>query len=242
MITSSSTIKNAERFEVAFNQIHEALKRIVKINDDRFVVLVRVGSKHHQIIDTYKDDLEQYAKLRNSLVHDKIKIGYYIAEPHESIVEHIEKIATIFNRPNHALSIATKKVIFFQYEDSILKVIQGIKKFSYSQYPVYKGKTCMGLLTTESIVKWMATNIVNNSILELSDIVVADIMQYEEHHPILFVPKSTNIFEIEEHFEMAHKQKATLEAAIITENGNRDEAPLGVITAWDLIEIDYTVD
>ncbi|MBM7661939.1 putative transcriptional regulator [Bacillus mesophilus] len=241
MLTSSKDIKNAERFEVAFNQIHEALKRIVKIKDDRFTVLVRVGSKHHQIIDTYKEDLEQYAKLRNSLVHDKVEIGYYIAEPHTNIVEHIEKIATIFKRPNHALSIATKNVIFFQEEDHIQKVIQGIKRFSYSQYPIYRGKRCIGLLTTESIVKWMATNIADSKV-ELTNILVSDIMQYEKAHPISFVPKSINIFEIEELFEEAHKTRSTLEAVIITENGQPDQVPLGIITAWDLIEIDYTID
>jgi hypothetical protein len=36
--------------------------------------------------------------------------------------------------------------------------------------------------------------------------------------------------------------KKKLEAVIITENGKKDEAPLGIITPWDLIEIDYTVD
>lgn len=29
---------------------------------------------------------------------------------------------------------------------------------------------------------------------------------------------------------------------IVTENGRRTEKPLGVVTPWDLIEIDYTVD
>ncbi|WP_246941587.1 CBS domain-containing protein [Bacillus pinisoli] len=241
MITSSKDINLAERFEVAFNQIHDALKRIVKIKDDRFVVLVRVGAKSHQMIDTYKDDLEQYAKLRNALVHDKLEVGQYIAEPHDNVVDHIEKIAAIFNKPNHALSIATKQVVAFQYDDTIVKVIQGIKEFSYSQYPIYKGKTCIGLLTTESIVKWMATNMVN-SIVTLSDIHVSDIMQFEKEHPLKFVSKSINIFEIEDYFELAHKEKQTLEAVVITENGSPNESPLGLITAWDLIEIDYTLD
>jgi hypothetical protein len=35
----------SERFEVAFNQVHDALRDIVQINDDRFVVLVKVGAK-----------------------------------------------------------------------------------------------------------------------------------------------------------------------------------------------------
>lgn len=231
----------SERFEVSFNQIHDALKRIVKIQDDRFTVLVRVGAKYHQAIETFKDDLEQYAKLRNAIVHDKVAIGYYIAEPNRDVVEHIEKIAKVLNSPNFATSIATKNVIFYNYEDSILKVIQGIKEHSYSQYPIYRNKECIGLLTTGAIVKWMALNVVD-SIVQLESIKVSDILKYEEEHPISFVPKSINIFEVEEVFENAHKDKKDLEAVIITENGKRNETPLGLITAWDLIEIDYTVE
>ncbi|MFE8701723.1 CBS domain-containing protein [Cytobacillus sp. FJAT-54145] len=231
----------SERFEVSFNQIHDALKKIVKIRDDRFSVLVKVGAKHHQAIETYKSDLEQYAKLRNAIVHDKVDIGYYIAEPNIKVVEHIEKIARVLNGPNYATSIATKEVIFYNYEDSILKVIQGIKEHSYSQYPIYRNKECIGLLTTGAIVKWMAINVAEN-IVKLDCIKVSDILEYEVEHPIAFVPKSINIFEVEEIFENAHKDKKELEAVIITENGKKHEAPLGLITAWDLIEIDYTVE
>ncbi|MEW9053851.1 MAG: hypothetical protein AB2392_22020, partial [Neobacillus sp.] len=56
----------SERFEVAFNQVHDAMKDIVQINDERFVVLVKMGAKKYQMIETFKKDLEQYAKLRNA--------------------------------------------------------------------------------------------------------------------------------------------------------------------------------
>lgn len=240
------TVKNkgpllSERFEVAFNQVHDAMKDIVNINDDRFVVLVKIGAKKYQMIETFKKDLEQYAKLRNAIVHEKMEIGYYIAEPNARVVEHIEKIANVFTRPNYALSIATKQVVFFDYRDSILKVTEVIKKFNYSKFPVYKNKQCVGLLTTGAIVKWMAQNM-ESSFVNLADIHVSDIMKYEKEHPIHFVSKQSNIFEVENIFEKSHKEKKKLEGVIITENGKSEEAPLGFITAWDLIEIDYTVD
>ncbi|WP_180954200.1 hypothetical protein [Bacillus sp. M6-12] len=54
--------------------------------------------------------------------------------------------------------------------------------------------------------------------------------------------KNIDIFEAEDLFEKAHKHKQYLSIIIITENGMPHEAPLGLITAWDLIEIDYTAD
>ncbi|MFB3164777.1 CBS domain-containing protein [Neobacillus sp. 179-J 1A1 HS] len=231
----------SERFEVAFNQVHDAMKDIVKINDDRFVVLVKVGAKKYQIIETFKKDLEQYAKLRNAIVHEKMQVGYYIAEPNAKVVEHFEKIANVFNRPNYALSIATKNVLYFDYNDSILKVTEAIRQYNYSKFPVYKNNEFAGLLTASSIVKWLAQNMVSTSV-NLDDTHIYDIMKYEKDHPVDFVAKSTNIFDVETIFEKSHKVKKKLEAVIITENGKKDEAPLGIITPWDLIEIDYTID
>jgi predicted nucleotidyltransferase len=87
----------------------------------------------------------------------------------------------------------------------------------------------------------MAQNMVSTS-GNLDDTHISDIMKYEKDHPVDFVAKSTNIFDVETIFEKSHKVKKKLEAVIITENGKKDETPLGIITPWDLIEIDYTVD
>ncbi|MGJ7913025.1 CBS domain-containing protein [Neobacillus sp. LXY-1] len=231
----------SERFEVAYNQVHEALRGIVKINDERFVVLVKVGAKKYQVIETFKKDLEQYARLRNAIVHEKMEVGFYIAEPNAKVVNHIEKIANILSKPNYAISIASKNVVSFDYNDRILKVTAAIKEHGYSKFPIYKNKSCIGLLTASSIMKWMAMNM-ENGLVNLADIHVSDIMKLEKNHPIDFVSKEINIFDVENIFEKAHKKKSKLEAVIITENGNADEKPLGIVTPWDLIEIDYTVD
>jgi predicted transcriptional regulator len=231
----------SERFEVAFNLIDETIKEKVNYHDKRFTVLVREGAKSHQLIDRYKDDLEQYAKLRNAIVHDKKEIGFYIAEPHIEVVKHIEQLAKIFTSPNYALTIASKEVIHFHTDDSILAVIQGIKEHSFSQYPIYNEKECIGLLTTGDIVKWLAEHVVN-SVVDLADFKVMDIMLNVKEYPLAFAPKSINIFEVEDIYKEYHKLNMDLEAVVITENGKRNETPLGLITAWDLIEIDYTTE
>ncbi|OEH91343.1 CBS domain-containing protein [Bacillus solimangrovi] len=233
--------KLSERFEVAYNKIDTVLKKSVINSDKSYTALVRKGAKHHQLIETYYDELIQYGKLRNAIVHGKKEVGEYIAEPHLEVVEKIETIATIFTQPNYALTIATKDVILFDYEDTVVSVIRAIKQHNYSQYPVYKDKKCIGLLTTGDIVKWMANYTVNN-IVDLADIKVKDILINLENLPIKFVEKSINIFEVEEIFENVHKEKKDLEAIIVTENGRINERPLGLITAWDLIEIDYTTE
>lgn len=242
MTTLKEKYHLSERFEVAFNQIHDALKSTINIKDDRFKVLLDIGARKHKLIDKYYVDLKQYAKLRNSLVHDKKELGYYIAEPHIEVVEHIEKISKVINSPNYALSsIAKKEVVFFHFEDSILSILPVIKRYGYSQYPVYQANNCVGLLKTEDIVSWISENIIN-TIVDLAEITVGDVISIVKDHPVEFAPKTINILAIEDIYEERHKEKVDLEVVIITENGQRNEKPLGIVTAWDLIEIDYTID
>ncbi|MFS0862102.1 CBS domain-containing protein [Fredinandcohnia sp. 179-A 10B2 NHS] len=232
----------SERFEVAFNQIHEVLKKKVKAHTTSFTELVRIGAPHHQVIKKYSDDLLQYAKLRNAMVHEKTDIGFYIAEPHENVVNRLEKISNLFNNHNYVLTIATKEPITYNAEDTIQDVILGMKNHGYSQYPIYEGKECIGLLRNSDIINWLSTNMASH-IVDLENIKVKDIFACESmNHPISFAPKSYTIFEIEDVFEKYHQEKKDLEMVIITENGLKNETPLGIVTAWDLIEIDYTTD
>lgn len=81
---------------------------------------------------------------------------------------------------------------------------------------------------------------VYSTIVDLTHIKVCNVLSKNGNYPIEFVAKSIDIFTVEDIFEEKHKQKTDLEAVIITENGKKDELPLGLVTAWDLIEIDYT--
>lgn len=89
----------SDRFEVAFNRIHDSLKKLIDADTDKFTSLVRFGSTH-KVVGTYRNELYQYAKLRNALVHERKELGFYIAEPHQEVVVRIEKIAEILSKPN----------------------------------------------------------------------------------------------------------------------------------------------
>lgn len=241
---TTETARLSERFEVAYNQIDDALKSMLKIYNRGFSDRVRIGSSRHKIIKEFQDELLQYARLRNAIVHEKTELGYYIAEPHEDVVERIEKIARLMTEPDYCLSIATRKVVYFHVNDPLITVIRKMKGNHYSQFPVYDDYGCVGLLKCRTIVKWFANHLINGTtnMQLLNEVTVGDIYAEDKNHPLVFVPKTYTIFEIEDVFEEFHKQKKDLEMAIVTENGQRTEKPLGVVTPWDLIEIDYTVD
>jgi predicted transcriptional regulator len=228
----------SERFEVAFNQIHNWLQKNIKnTGTDRFTELLRLGFPVHSLIRKHYHDLKVFGRLRNSIVHDKIELGFYIAEPHVRVVHKIESIATQLIQPREALSIATKPV-FYYYEDSRLKdILTVINKRSYTIFPIYDENGFKWPLTPDCIIKWFAENMRGN-IIQLDDVKVEDLYPFKRSKPIEFVKKNADLFEIEEIFEKYDVKNQKLEAVIVTETGKQSEKPLGIITSWDLVEID----
>ncbi|WP_110927920.1 CBS domain-containing protein [Bacillus massiliglaciei] len=225
-----------ERYEAAFNRIHQALKQTVKnAQSDKFTDLVFKG-KTHAMIRYYEPDLCQFAKLRNAMVHEKIKEGYYIAVPHPEIVEKIEKIADELEKPQSALSIASKPVHFFYEDDSLSKVLEAVKEHHHSRFPIYNREDeYLWLLTSSEIVKWLADHFSDEK-MAIGKAKVKELYDPAIQHDIVFASQNDSVLEIENLFDENSSPNKKLDAVIITKSGKAQEKPNGIITSSDLLE------
>ena len=223
----------SERFETAFNRIHKILKETVKQADtDKFTELVYKGH-NHVLIRHYKDDLCQFAKLRNAIVHEKIDVDYYIAEPHLDVVEEIERIAAEFEEPRTGLSISSKEVYYFFEEDLLKDVLSCMKKTGHTRFPIYdKEDKYSWLLSTREIIAWL-TNQFDNPKMNLNHVTVKELHMKGKSH-VVFVSQNTTVFEIEDIYD---EDDEKIEAIIITATGKSTEKPNGIITSRDLLEV-----
>ena len=224
----------SERFETAFNRIHKILKETVKQADtDKFTELVYKGH-NHVLIRHYKDDLCQFAKLRNAIVHEKIDVDYYIAEPHLDVVEEIERIAAEFEEPRTGLSISSKEVYYFYEDDRVKDVLSCMKKTGHTRFPIYTNEDKYSwLLTTREIISWL-TNQFDNPKIDLNQVRVKELYKKGEKH-VVFVSQHATVFEIEDIYDDEKKDK--IEAVVITATGKETEKPNGIITSRDLLEV-----
>ena len=228
----------SERFETAFNRIHKILKETVKHADtDKFTELVHKGY-NHILIRHYKDDLCQFARLRNAIVHEKIDVDYYIAEPHLDIVKEIERIASEFEEPKTGLSISSKEVYYFYEDDLVKNVLSCMKKTGHTRFPIYnKEDKYSWLLTTREIISWL-TNQFDNQRIDLNQVKVKELYKKEENH-VVFVSQNATVFEIEDLYDEDNEK---IEAIIITATGKKTEKPNGIITSRDLLEVALAED
>lgn len=237
-MTSNSEQHLSDRFEVAFNQVHSWLKKNNQnAGSDKFTELLRIGFSRHSLIRRYYHDLKMFAKLRNSIVHNKIEEGYYIAEPHEDIVKQVEEIAAHMLEEKEALAIATKPVFFYYQDAKLSDVLTVIQKLSYSIFPVYDENGFQWLLTSDCIIQWFAEHVVDHTV-NMKEVTVQDLAPLKKSLPVEFAAKTADVYEIEELFEKYLSKNNKLYAVIVTETGQKTEKPLGIVTSWDLVEIE----
>lgn len=239
---STTVEKNlSERFEVAFNQIHSWLRKNIKgTYSDKFTDLLKSGFPQHSLIRKNFHDLKMFARLRNSIVHEKVGQGFYIAEPHVEVVHQIEKIATLVYQPKFALLIGSKPVVYYQEDARLLEVLIVIKTKPYSIFPIYDQNGYKWLLSAECIIQWLAQN-PSDAKLHLELIKVKNLYEFSKPRAVEFVGKEMDMFQVEEIFEHYHQKNRRLEAVIITATGKKTEKPLAIITPRDLVEMDTIV-
>ncbi|WP_100402684.1 CBS domain-containing protein [Bacillus sp. FJAT-42315] len=222
------------RFEVAFNRIHQQLKQLApKQAQHSFIEILHTCAQQHASVRTHLDELKQFAKLRNAIVHQKTDTHSYIAEPHEEIVKRIEQIDALISKPADALSIASKPVCMVELHTPLAEVLQMMKQFSYSEYPVFTKGVCKGLLTGKDILKWMAHQQIDGS-TNLFEVTVQDLLPEQSTSTLAFIKKEANVFDVEYLFEGYQQSNKKLEAILITPNGTSEELPIAMITSWDL--------
>jgi len=230
----------SERFEVAFNQIHLKLRELFPDSKtDSFVQLLHMARERHTTFRYHFDSLRQFAKLRNAIVHEKVKQEYYIAEPHAEVVEEIESISKVLWKPLKAMKIASSPVICFSPQTPLKEILDQVNEYGYAQFPIYDDQGFVGFLSEGGLAKWFSGHLVHDHI-PVKDITVEDIMKVDKERHVGFLSESSTIYDVEEMFEQSFDQNKKLTAVLLTEDGSRHQRPIGIITSWDLIHVDKT--
>ena len=225
---------NSEKFLEDFNRLEEYFRKITHSNKYvNFMEMVNSLQSNYYISKKY-DTLRQLADLRNTIVHKRGTEIY--ANPTDIALLTMESIREQIMTPKRVFDIVKNKPIKFESSTLFIDVIKTIKEMEYSQFPIYEEKKYVGLLSSNSVVLWLANTIDGDNALveDLSRITVKEIIQYnEELDKAKFVNRN---IDVNEFAQLLLDNKDTL-IWIITENGNRNETPLCIITPYDFEKI-----
>lgn len=233
---------NAKRFINAFNQIDYALrtqhnfKRSMGFSD-----MVRRAVSINHLVRKYEDDLIDYGRLRNAIIHNS-NDEEIIAEPHPDVVEKIESLAHLITTPPKALDVLVEKEVFtVNYDVSIKEVIKKITATKFSNIPVYKNGELVGVANGQKILNVLGDCLIKNE----------DLDEYIASHPIediaktpteinyyMVLPSDVTIDQVLAEFLKNRK----LLVIILTKTGTMHEPPLGIITSSDYMELNKILE
>ena len=233
---------NSMRFIKAYNMIDNALrvqgdmKRSISYTE-----AVHRAARTNGIVKKYEDELVDYGRLRNAIVHSSNE-DYVIAEPHDDVVENYEKIAQMICTPPLALNtVAFKNVVTLNHDMILKDVMEYIYKSGYSSVPIYKDNMLVGVANASKILQKLGNKIYEKK----------DINEYIETTTIEEVVKDLR----EENFYTIVDEKVTLDTVLrlftenrklllilITKNGSLLEKPMGLVAVSDIMDINKILD
>ncbi|NLK07150.1 MAG: CBS domain-containing protein [Firmicutes bacterium] len=232
----------SQRFIMAYNKIDRQLQKRAGIEGYMgFSQLVRRVARKDTMIAQFEDDLLEYAELRNAIVHELVEPARVIAEPHASVVEHIEQIAKILEQPPLIIPRFQGEVTVVKDCDPILHVMDLIREHGYTQFPVYdETGRFKGLLTDRCLARWLTFEF-EKLVTGAEHTSVAEVMQYDKAQGanVAFLSPHATVFDAYREFERHMTQDYhRLEAILITPKGRKDEPLLGIITPWDMFHVE----
>ncbi len=233
---------NAKRFVNCYNMIDNALRQQLNLRGGiSYTEAVRRAARTNSLVRKYEDTLIEYGRLRNAIVHND-NDKYVIAEPHHEVVEEYEKITELICTPPLALSTVANHVISCIEHDVKLKgVLEFGYKSGFSNIPIFKKGMLIGVATGQKISDVLGKKIYQK----------VDIKQYIEETSIEDVLKE---FMGENYYATANKditldkvlsmfqENRKLTCIVITPTGSLMEAPLGIVTVRDIMDINKILD
>ena len=106
---------------------------------------------------------------------------------------------------------------------------------SFSQVPVYDDGVFQGLLTTDTISRWLASGFEREGGIIIMEETVADVMPHNENpNNVRLISRNCTLYDVLDYFDQANEKGRRLDALIVSNSGRNDERPLGIITVFDL--------
>lgn len=233
---------NAERFIAAYNTIDQSLRSIYNYKRNMtFSDMIRRTVPINSVIRKYEDKLIDYARLRNSIIHNSNE-EYIIAEPHEDVVLLMERIAQMITKPPKVIDIVkNKNVLTIEGEMPLREVAILMSKTGFKSLPVYENGKILGIATPNRLVEWVGKKLdENKNNLEVfsKSQIMETLKESDENTRFTICAEDLTIQQTLDQF---YKNRM-LSAIIITKTGSSYEKILGIITIADIMDLSKVLD
>lgn len=234
--------RNATEFINCYNKIDAQLRDLYGFKPSQaFTDIVRRCAEKNQIVRKYENDLVDFARLRNAIVHQSTD-GRIIAVPCDEVVEEMRLIERLLCvPPTIGDTLAEKKIVSIEDSISLKQTILLISRTGYSNLPVYRGSRMVGIINNRRIIQKLGAVLASGNAVDayLSQTSVGEILAENDLFIYYkYLGKKNTLQEVLNAFEENKK----LLAVAISENGKAGERIVNFITPADLPQINKILE
>ncbi len=231
---------NAQRFISAYNAIDQTIRSVYNYKRNMtFSDMIRRTVPLNSIVRKYEDKLIDYARLRNSIIHNS-NDEFIIAEPHDDVVKLMEKIAAMISKPPRVIdSVARKNILTITSDLSIRSVMALMASSGFKSLPVYEDGQILGIASPNRVVDWVGERIESEKIDKLLETPISETLR-ESDANVRFCIASEDI-SVQEAIDKFFSNRL-LSTIIITKNGSKFDKISGIITVADIMDLNKIIE
>ena len=235
-------ISNATEFIDSYNKIDAQLREMYGFKPAQsFTDVVRRSAEKNTVVRKYENELADYARLRNAIVHQSTD-GRIIAVPCDDVVKNIRLIERLLcSPPTVGETLQDKRIVSIEAELSLRQAVMLMARTGYSNIPVYSGKRMIGIVNNRRVLRELGDILAQGRSADawLSETPVADILAESDLFVYYkYLGKKDSLQEIVDAFEENRK----LLAVCVSENGRAGERIVNFVTSADLPRINKLLE
>jgi CBS domain-containing protein len=224
-----------ERFLAAFNAIDRLLRERTGIHDH--------GASFRAVLRRFlrtqggrgTERLEEYADLRNLLVHETLEPDGWLAVPTEEVVRRIEALRDRLAGGRRADEAFRRRVETLTPATPLSDALRLAHRTGFSQFPLLDDGRIVGLLTDRGIARWWAAR-VSDAEVDLDEALgaatVSDVLRADADRVTWATAAGV---EPADRVLLRFVDAPALEAVLITVAGGIDEDLVGIATHLDVV-------
>jgi CBS domain-containing protein len=222
------------QFLDAFNSMEKHLRTLIGAEKHvSFNETVERAARADKAVRRLRAQLKDFGELRNFVVHE-YRREQPTATPSRHSVERLQAIRDELLSPPRLIDLFRPPVETCSPTDPVGAATRKMHDGSFSQLPVYDGDRLVGLLTAETVARWLASRLAGGLGM-LDEEVVEVVMRHEEGtHAYAVMGREATVEDGLAAFDDHLRSGKSLDAIILTHNGRRMERPLGIVTTSDM--------
>ncbi|MBE5745935.1 MAG: CBS domain-containing protein [Clostridiales bacterium] len=232
----------AKRFIQAYNKLDHTIKSLYNFKRGMpFSDCIRRAVSLNSVVRKFEDDLVDFSRLRNAIVHSSGDSDDVIAVPKQEVVEKIEHIAKLICTPPRVYdTVCRKDVLSVDSKVSVKETIGLISKSGYSNLPVYKDGQILGVANGQRILNKIG-NVINDNLNVCNFLEKTQIEELVSGEKENFYTIASKDLTISEALNLFYQNRKLL-VILITPNGNFLEMPIGIVTTSDILDINKILE